>query len=255
MWTVCNYIAFLGTDQQDNTKKLMVVSLNESNPCHRGSADYFFADTEADGYMPDLAAVPLVGTQCRSFALPENHALLADNAAGPKEMERFLTRRFLAADGGVPMHQVCRLPFSSLWHPGRPVDHESSLAWHALDRSSELVQVGYPNGYIDTLSLEPIVQKSHCASHVHKCFCGKPEFLLNSPGIPGGSGSPILFSPRGITSSGYLVGFMQEAREGKGAFINLLGPFSEKGIVQIPILTNCVRALRAPVFVQVRSLL
>lgn len=56
---------------------------------------------------------------------------------------------------------------------------------------AEVLFVGYPNGLIDSVSLQPIVRRGMLASRPEIDYDGTPTVLIDASVFPGSSGSPV----------------------------------------------------------------
>jgi hypothetical protein len=69
------------------------------------------------------------------------------------------------------------------------VPNETQLA--ELSAIEEIVMVGYPNGIWDSVNNKPIFRKGITATHPHKDYNGRKEFMIDMACFPGSSGSPV----------------------------------------------------------------
>ena len=64
-----------------------------------------------------------------------------------------------------------------------------------VEASSDILVVGYPKGFYDSLNLFPIVKSGIIASRWRAGFQGKPYFLIDAKLFPGSSGSVVISKP------------------------------------------------------------
>lgn len=126
----------------------------------------------------------------------------------------------LTRDIEVPLYDVTRSP---LWmeHPAGGFDlaaleiggllRDSDMIeyWNAgrflpndvrVDLGAEMLVVGYPMEFYDTIHYLPIVRSGTLATTYGSLFRGQPVFLIDGNLHPGTSGSPVVF-PRSTTQT------------------------------------------------------
>ena len=91
-----------------------------------------------------------------------------------------------------------------------------------VEASSDVLVVGYPDGFYDDVNLFPVVKSGIVASRWGAPFRGDPCFLIDAKLFPGSSGSVVLSKP-GIL--GLRDGQLLKTKDGDKAFA-LLGIFS-----------------------------
>ena len=91
-----------------------------------------------------------------------------------------------------------------------------------IEASSDVLVVGYPDGFYDDVNLFPIVKSGIVASRWGASFQGDPCFLIDAKLFPGSSGSVVISKPSALSLRD---GRLLTTRSGEKAFA-LLGVFS-----------------------------
>ncbi|MDE0077723.1 MAG: trypsin-like peptidase domain-containing protein [Caldilineaceae bacterium] len=93
-----------------------------------------------------------------------------------------------------------------------------------IEASSDVLVVGYPRGFYDSVNLFPIVKSGIVASRWGSDFQGDPCFLIDAKLFPGSSGSVVISKPIDITMKD---GRLLVLKNDEKAFA-LLGVFSSE---------------------------
>ena len=102
-----------------------------------------------------------------------------------------------------------------------------------VEASSDVLVVGYPRGFYDTVSLFPIVKSGIVASRWGAGFQGDPCFLIDAKLFPGSSGSVVISKPIDmVMKEGQLLVLKNDEK----AFA-LLGVFSGEPLTQTEPVT------------------
>ncbi len=121
---------------------------------------------------------------------------------------------------------------------------ESADSLRAIE---DVLMIGYPKGFSDTVNNYPIIRKGITATPIYLNYNGKNQFLLDIPIYPGSSGSPITYkSGGGFTKNGgfeivanpkiYLLGIAVEAQDyaAKGKTIEKVGTRELNTVTWLP---------------------
>ena len=95
-----------------------------------------------------------------------------------------------------------------------------------VEASSDILVVGYPKGFYDSVNLFPIVKSGIVASRWRAGFQGEPCFLIDAKLFPGSSGSVVISKPVDLVVK---EGKVMTANEKQFAF---LGIFSAEATFQ-----------------------
>ncbi len=99
--------------------------------------------------------------------------------------------------------------------------------WNGMTATWEVIFIGYPSGWFDSVNLTPIIRTGTAATPPAIDYDGKPIFLIDASVFPGSSGSPVF-----IRGAGPIV---FEEREGEIYMGNIplfLGVIAKVGIRQ-----------------------
>ena len=104
---------------------------------------------------------------------------------------------------------------------------ENSVDIHV---ASDIIVVGYPRGFYDSVNLFPIVKSGIVASRWGVGFEGHPYFLIDAKLFPGSSGSVVLSKPNDLMVKDGEIMFAREKQ------VSLLGIFSgEPKFEEMPV--------------------
>lgn len=87
-----------------------------------------------------------------------------------------------------------------------------------IEVSDDVLVIGYPRGFYDTVNLFPIVKGGIVASRWGAHFCGAPHFLIDAKLFPGSSGSIVVSKPRELVLEN---GNLLMAKERQYAFLGV----------------------------------
>ena len=105
-----------------------------------------------------------------------------------------------------------------------------------VEASSDILVVGYPKGFYDSVNLFPIVKSGIIASRWGVGFKGRPYFLIDAKLFPGSSGSVVISKP---IDTMVKDGRLMYSKEKKFAFLGVFSgePKMEEDPVEIGDLT------------------
>ena len=81
---------------------------------------------------------------------------------------------------------------------GLSSDRLPNQNYEDIEAASDIIVVGYPRGFYDTINLYPIVKSGIVASRWGAGFENNPYFLIDAKLFPGSSGSVVLSKPNDI---------------------------------------------------------
>ncbi|HTR28383.1 MAG TPA: serine protease [Puia sp.] len=82
----------------------------------------------------------------------------------------------------------------------------SEQIFESFDAIEDVLMIGYPKGFGDSVNNLPVIRKGSTATPVYLNYNGNPQFLIDIPIFPGSSGSPIiLYDNQHVDKRGNLV--------------------------------------------------
>jgi len=185
------HFAFIVRDTRAKQWKLVVFTLTRDHALHGDMPNYF--GVGHSGATQDLIAVPFLHTcyTAREYSQQNMERWLSDEMFRLSEVQSIL-------DAHLPPHADRIVHGISSWFDTHTLWCEMDplpLLLSQIDRVSNLLIAGYPNGYVDHVANSPILQHAITSTHLTKQeFQGQPHFIADHSLQAGSSGSPVFLA-------------------------------------------------------------
>ena len=128
----------------------------------------------------------------------------------PFEMEEFDDRYFVHPNQEVDLAcvNVSHIASTDVFYRSLTPGFLTAINYDLVAAGSEIIFVGYPQGYYDKANNLPLIRKGSIASMPHVDFDGKGQVVIDVQIFPGSSGSPVFVD---WNKEYYLLGVVSDA--------------------------------------------